>query len=336
MSNPVLVEVTRGDRVESRHRGAVVVSDAAGHRVFSLGEADMPVFPRSAIQAMQALVLVESGAADAFGFGPREIAVAQASHGGEPPHVETVTTMLACCGLDETALECGAHAPTNGAARNALREAGQPFTQLHNNCSGKHCGFLAAARHLGIATAGYVERRHPVQEMVRDVMESITGAPHGAENCGTDGCSIPTYAVPLASMARGFARFATGTGMGPERAAAARRLFAAATKNAFYVAGTGRICTEVMEALGGAVLIKTGAEGVFCGGVPERGLGIALKCEDGSTAGAQAMIAMVLGRLFPDHAEMLRKWTNAPVRTRRGISIGEVRAVAAAFAKLAA
>jgi L-asparaginase II len=334
MANPVLVEVTRGAQVESRHRGALVVTDADGRTVFSLGETDMLVFPRSAVKAIQALPLVESGAAVAFGFGERELALAQASHNGEPQHVAAAAGMLAKIGLDESALECGAHAPLYEPARAALREAGMEPCQLHNNCSGKHSGFLAVARKLGVETAGYINAHHPVQEAVREAMESVTGALHDHEHCGTDGCSIPTYAVPLISLARGFARFGTGAGLSAGRAKAARRIYEAGTREAFYVAGTGRICTEVMAGLDGALLMKTGAEGVFCAAVPGRGLGIALKCEDGATAGSQAIIAAVLARLFPDQTEMLRKWTNAPVLTRRGAQVGEVRAVAEAFAPL--
>ena len=334
MSNPVLVEITRGGEVESRHRGAVVVGDADGRVVFSLGETGMPVFPRSAVKAIQALPLVESGAADAFGFGLRELALAQASHGGEPAHVSVAAGMLQCCGLDESALECGAHPPLHEGSRNALRAAGESFTQLHNNCSGKHSGFLATARRLGLPTAGYVGATHPVQDLVRDALEDLTGVRHAPHRCGVDGCSIPTYAVPLRSLARAFARFGAGTGMGPERVAAARRIYAAGTTEPYYVAGTGRICTEVMQAMAGAVLMKTGAEGVFCAAIPDRGLGVALKCEDGSTAGAEAMVAAVLSRLFPERTEMLRKWTDAPVLTRRGVRVGEIRAVAEAFAPL--
>jgi L-asparaginase II len=335
MANPVLVEVTRGGRAESRHRGAVAVVDAEGTAVFAVGDVSLPVFPRSAVKALQALPLIESGAADAYRFGPRELALAQASHGGEKAHVEGVAGMLAAIGLTEADLECGSHFPSHAASARSLVREGREPSQLHNNCSGKHANFLAVARHVAIDHRGYVAADHPVQAMVRDTMEALTGAAHEADECGTDGCSIPTYAVPLLALARGFARFASGAGLPPERAAAARRLYDAAVGEPYYIAGTGRFCTDAMQLLGGAALLKTGAEGVFCAAIPGLGLGVALKCDDGATRASEAMMAAVLARLFPAHEEALRRWTHAPVLTRRGAQAGEVRAVAGTFAALA-
>jgi L-asparaginase II len=334
MANPVLVEVTRGERVESRHRGAVAVVDAAGQPLLTLGDVAFPVYPRSAIKALQALPLVEGGAADAFGFGNRELALAQASHSGEPAHVAGVTGMLAAIGLDETALECGSHMPTHSASAAELIRAGQRPNQLHNNCSGKHANFLAVARHLGVDHRGYVGAHHPVQGLIRAALEDLTGAAHEAEECGTDGCSIPTYAVPLSALARGFARFASGAGLPAGRAAAARRIFETAVREPYYVAGTGRFDTDVMTILKGAALVKGGAEGVHCAAIPGRGLGIALKCDDGAPRASDAIMAAVLARLFPERDEALARWTRAPVLTRRGVQAGEARAVAEAFAGL--
>ncbi len=333
MVNPVLVEVTRGDRVESRHRGSVAVVEANGKPVLTLGDVEERVYPRSAVKAIQAIPLVESGAADAFGFGDRELALSQASHCGEPQHVAGVKAMLAAIGLDETALECGVHWPTNAKSAADLARRGEKPNQLHNNCSGKHANFLALAKHLGFDHHGYVAPDHPVQRAVGEALSSLTGAPHTAENCGVDGCSIPTYAVPLSSLARGFARFATGEGMSKARAEAARRIYRAAVTEPFYVDGTGSFCTEVMAALAGAALVKTGAEGVYCGALPGLGLGVALKAADGATRASEAMMAAVLTRLLPDYAEALSRRTRVPVVTRRGAEVGEVRAVMAAFAE---
>jgi L-asparaginase II len=334
MSNPVLVEVTRGGRVESRHRGAAVVADPEGASVFAIGNVDAPVFPRSAVKAIQALPLIETGAADTFGFGARELALSQASHGGEPPHVAGVSAMLQAIGLGEGDLECGAHMPSHAASARALIAEGREAGQLHNNCSGKHANFLAVARRLGVDHQGYIAARHPVQELVRAALENLIGAAHDPEHCGIDGCSIPTYAVPLTALARGFARFASGSGLAAERATAARRLYDAAVREPYFIAGTGRFCTEVMQLLGGAALLKTGAEGVFCAAIPSRGLGVALKCEDGTTRASEAMMAALLAGLFVEQAEALRRWTQAPVVTRRNAPVGEVRAVAEAFATL--
>ena len=331
MTNPVLVEVTRGDRVESRHRGAVAIVDARGKPVLTIGDIGEPVYPRSAVKAIQALPMVESGAADAFGFHARELALSQASHGGEPEHVAGVAAMLAAIGLDETALECGTHPPTHAPSAAALIRAGKAPSQLHNNCSGKHANFLALARHLGHDHRGYVGARHPVQVAVGEALASLTGAPHGPENCGTDGCSIPTYAVPLSNLAAGFARFASGIGLGRERAEAARRLYQAAVTEPFYVAGTGRLCTDLVKALRGAALIKTGAEGVFCAAFAGLGLGVALKADDGAGRAAEAMMAAVVAGLLPEHGEAARRWTNAAVVTRKGAKVGEVTALKVAL-----
>ena len=167
MSNPVLVEVTRGEQVESRHRGAFVVVDARGKKLLASGDTEHPVFPRSAVKAIQALPMVEFGAADAFGFHGRELALSQASHGGEPAHVAGVSAMLTAVGLDETALECGVHAPSHPVSAAELIRRGKTPNQLHNNCSGKHANFLALAQHLGHDHHGYVGAEHPVQIAAR-------------------------------------------------------------------------------------------------------------------------------------------------------------------------
>src|SRR5580765_7170004 len=197
MTNPVLVEVLRGAIVESAHRGAVSVFDGDGKPVVEIGDTTRPVFPRSAVKAIQALPLVETGAADAYGFGDRELALACASHSGEPAHVELAQAMLAKDGLDKSALECGAHWPSSHDATIALARAGNSPNPLHNNCSGKHSGFLCTCVHSGIAHRGYVQAGHAFQEMVRDTMQAVTGAAHDADDRAIDGCSIPTYAVPL-------------------------------------------------------------------------------------------------------------------------------------------
>jgi L-asparaginase II len=332
VNNPVLVEVTRGGQAESRHRGAVAVVDALGKAALAIGAVDAPVFPRSAVKPLQALPVVESGAADAFGFQTRELALSQSSHGGEPAQVEGVAAMLAAVGIDEGALECGTHPPAHSAsAADLLRRRRSP-DQLHNNCSGQHAAFLALARQSGWELRRYVAAHHPVQEAVRATLESVTGAPHDLDHCGIDGCSIPTYAVPLQALARGFARFAGGVELSRGRAAAARRIYEAAVAAPFFIAGTGRFCTDVTTLLTGDALVKGGAEGVFCAALARLGLGVALKCDDGSTRAAEAMMAAVLARLMPEHAEALARWTRAPVLTRRGAKAGELRAVIETFA----
>ncbi|MER8426167.1 asparaginase [Mesorhizobium sp. M1403] len=332
MTNPVLVEVLRGAIVESAHRGAVAVFDADGKPVWEIGDTAQPVFPRSAVKAIQALPLVESGAADAYGFGDRELALACASHSGEPPHVELARVMLAKAGLDETALECGAHWPSSHGATLALARAGSVPNALHNNCSGKHSGFLCTCVHSGIAHRGYVKAGHASQEMVREAMQAVTGAAHDADHRGTDGCSIPTYAVPLRSFALGFARMATGASFEPVRARAAKRLLSACMAEPFFVAGTGRSDVAMMEAAPGRIFAKGGAEGVHCAALPELGLGIALKCDDGAGRATEVMLAAVLSKLL--HADQplaakLIEQANPPIESRIGAKVGALRPTAA-------
>jgi L-asparaginase II len=328
MANPVLVEVLRGDVVESRHRGAVAVCDAEGAVVLSLGDVEQPVFPRSAVKAIQALPLVESGAADAFAFGEEDLALACASHSGEEGHVRRAAAILARAGLDAAALECGAHWPSGEAATLELaRRHGEP-SALHNNCSGKHTGFLCTCVHRGVSHRGYVQRQHEEQQLVRAALEEVTGAPHDEDFCGIDGCSIPTYAVPLPSLATGFARMVTGIGLDPARAGAAKRLVTACMAQPWFVAGTGRADTRLMEAGAGRVFTKTGAEGVFCAAIPELGLGIALKCDDGATRAAEVMVSSVLAGLLRDDAGLaakLREFAHPVLKNRNGIGVGSLQ-----------
>ena len=327
MTNPVLVEILRGGIVESAHRGAVVVVDGDGRTVAAVGDVARPVFPRSAVKAIQALPLVESGAADAYGFGNAELALACASHAGEPGHTELAAAMLARAGLDETALECGTHWPSSQEATIALARSGGTAGPLHNNCSGKHSGFLATCRHCGIDHRGYVGAGHRFQAMIAQTMSEVTGAAHDDGNMGIDGCSIPTYAVPLQSLALGFARMTTGNGLEPQRAAAAKRLMNACMAEPFYVSGTGGACTRLMEAAPGRIFAKIGAEGVYCAALPKLGLGIALKCDDGASRAAEAMVASVMGRLLGDEAlaAKLDAIGSPEILNRRGVAVGKVR-----------
>ena len=332
MSNPVLVEVLRGDRVESAHRGAVAVCDASGRALLQIGDVSRPVFPRSAVKAIQALPLVESGAADALSFGNRKLALACASHKGEAAHVELARAMLGNAGLDEDALECGWHWPGSHDATVALARSGQSPNQLHNNCSGKHAGFLCACRHIGLAHRGYVGFEHPYQATLREVMEDVTDAPHDAANAAIDGCSIPTYAVPIASLALGFARMATGERLSPARAKAAGRLLSACMAEPFFVSGSDAADLSLMQAAPGRIFVKTGAEGVYCAAVPELGLGIALKCDDGAGRAAEAMVAAVLARLLrSDEAVSARlgELARPDIPSRKGVAVGKIRPTAA-------
>jgi L-asparaginase II len=328
MQNPVLVEATRGNLVESRHRGAVAVADADGADVLALGDVAAPIFPRSAIKALQALVLVEAGGAGRYGFGDEELALACASHGGEPAHVAGVERMLRAAGLDAGALACGAHWPLHQPSTQALARAGGTASALHNNCSGKHAGFLCAACAMRAAAGGYVEATHPVQREVKAALENLGGAAIPDERRATDGCSVPTWAMPLADLALAFARFATGSGLAAQRAAAAQRLRAACAAKPWFVAGTGRFDTELMQHFGARVFVKVGAEGVLCGALPDLGYGIAVKCDDGQSRAAEVMMAATIARLLPLDAsdgEFLARFVRPTLRNWRGTVVGGIR-----------
>jgi len=327
MSNPVLVEVLRGGLVESRHRGAIAVADADGGMVLAIGDVTAPVFPRSAVKALQALPLIESGAAERYGLGDEELALACASHSGEPGHVAVVERMLAKAGLDPSALRCGAHWPMSQPAATALARRGEA-TALHNNCSGKHAGFLCDACAMGVDPTDYWRPQHPVQRQVCSVLEDLTGAALSEDRRAIDGCSVPTWAIPLQNLAHAFAKFGSGRGLAPQRARAAARLRAACANKPWHVAGTGRFCTEIMQLFGARVFVKTGAEGVYCGALPELGLGIALKCDDGAGRAAQAITAALIARFLPlSDAERtaLMRFTQPSLRNWNGFVVGAIR-----------
>jgi len=327
MVNPVLAEVSRGALVESRHRGAVAVVDADGATVLALGDVATPVYPRSAVKALQALALVEAGAAERFGFGAEELALACASHGGEPAHVVGVERMLARADLDPSALACGAHWPIHQPSAQTLARAGGRASALHNNCSGKHAGFVCAACALGTDYRGYTDPAHPVQRAVKAAIEDLAGIAIPDERRAVDGCSVPTWALPLRDLAHAFARFGSGHGLAPQRAAAARRLRTACAARPWYVAGTGRFCTGVMEHFGEHVFVKTGAEGVHCGALPREGLGIAIKCDDGGGRAAEVAMAAMIARFLPLAASdgaAFERYLRPTLRNWNGISVGMI------------
>jgi L-asparaginase II len=330
-ANPLAVEVTRGGMVESRHRAAVAVVDAAGTVVRAWGDIGRPVYGRSAIKPLQALPLIESGAADRFGVSVPEIALACASHSCEPRHVTAVAAWLARIGLTADDLECGSHLPSEDAAMRAAIRSGAPLTALYNNCSGKHTGFLATAVHLGEPLRGYIRYEHPVQQRILGVLEQTCGLDLGSAPRGVDGCGIPVIGIPLGNLALGMARLADPADLPPSRAAAARRITAAMAAEPFMVAGTGRFCTVVMQALGGKAVIKTGAEGVYCAALPDQGLGVALKVDDGAGRAAEVAMGAILvhlGVIDEDMRRQLADTLTPPVPNRVGLETGRIRPAA--------
>ena len=338
-AHPILAEALRGGIVESFHRGSLAIVDADGTVHTALGDIERPIFPRSAVKVLQALPLVATGAAEALGLSDEELALACASHGGEPHHAAAAASMLAKAGVDASALECGAHWPYHDGSIKALAARGAEPSALHNNCSGKHAGFvclgcrLAGGTDVAAYVRGYVRPEHPVMREVTAALQAATGYDLEQAARGTDGCSIPTYAIPLRHLAHAFARVATGAGLAPEHAQAARRLCQAVARAPQMVAGTGRFDSRLMARLGERVFCKVGAEGVYCAALPEVGLGVALKMDDGNTARAAevVMAAVIEARLAleGEDAALVRSLSRVELRNWNGIEVGALQAAPA-------
>ena len=316
-----MVEMWRGGMLESSHLGHAVICDAAGQIVEAWGDPEAVILPRSACKMVQALPLVESGAFDAAGLSARQMAFACASHHGAALHTGMAAGWLAGLGLGEADLRCGAHEPSDRDERNRLIRAHAAPCQLHNNCSGKHSGFLTLNRHLG-GGAEYVEVDHPVQRAVKAAFVEVTG--EASPGHGIDGCSAPNFATSLHGLARAMGRFAAATGAGDSRDRAMHRLTRAMAAHPELVAGEGGACTELMRAMGGRVTIKGGAEGVYVAILPKERLGIALKMLDGAERAKDAAIAALLVRLGVLEAghPATRKRLNAVQTNCRGKETG--------------
>ncbi|WP_136636340.1 asparaginase [Pseudooceanicola onchidii] len=321
MSSAVeLAQVWRGDLLESIHMGHAVICNGDGEVVDAWGDPALVMYPRSSCKMIQALPLVESGIA----LSESQLALACASHNGAGVHVDMVGSWLGELGLAEHDMRCGSHMPKDEPEHHRLIRAGEEPCQLHNNCSGKHAGFLALNQHLG-GGSEYVDPDHPVQVAVRAAFEDMTG--EDSPGYGIDGCSAPNFATSLTGLARAMGFFASAHRRSGARAEAATRLTRAMATHPLLVAGEGRACTELMRAMGGRVAIKTGAEAVFVAILPEQELGIALKVVDGGTRGAECAIAALLiraGVLDAGHPAVAKFW-NAPMTNCRGKEVGFVR-----------
>ena len=326
---PLLVEVTRGETVESRHLGAAVAVDAAGKVVWSLGDPGL-VIPALGDQADpgRARHGRERRHGGLLGEPQRVSALACASHNGEPIHTGPVTAWLARMGLSAADLECGEQDPGTAEALHALYRAGGHAGPEHNNCSGKHTGFLAVCRHMGVDPKGYLAPDHPAQAAVCRTMAEMCGIELATADLGTDGCGVPTIAMPLHGLALGMARLADPARLGDRRADACRAIVEAMAGFPMMVAGTGRACTALLEAGRGRFVVKGGAEGVYAGAWPEKGLGIALKIADGAGRAAEIAMAHVLrrlGALDETGWQALGAWQRKPLRNWVGTRVGEVR-----------
>ncbi|WP_085793322.1 asparaginase [Roseivivax jejudonensis] len=328
MSNAApLAEIWRGPIPESAHAGHIVVADETGAVTQAWGAPETVVLPRSSAKMIQALPLVASGAADAAGLAERHLALACASHEGAPLHARAVAEWLDARGLSEADLLCGPEPSRDKALRFEMIRDGETPTQLLNNCSGKHAGFLTLMQHLR-AGPDYVAPDHPVQISARDAFEEVTG--RDSPGFGIDGCSAPNFATKMDAMARAMSVFATAHRREDALSRAAARLVEAMIAYPLEVAGEGRACTLLMRAAREPVALKTGAEGFFVAILPERGTGIAVKAADGATRAAECAIAAVLvrlGVLDPEHPDVAR-FLRPEIRNRRGLSVGRIEPAA--------
>ena len=339
--NPVLVETTRrdrkgGERVENRHRGALAVAGPDGELILALGDVGRQIFPRSAVKMIQALPLVESGAADAFGLTTENLALACASHEGASAHVERVAALLAHLGLSESDLGCGPQKPGDKAEAERLRETGEAPCRLHHNCSGKHGGFLTFTRHVKADPADYLNPDGAVQTAVAEAFAQAVDA-DSPPDYGVDGCAAPNFTADLTGLARAMAGFAASKGVGA-RGSAQIRLRQAMKAHPFLIAGEGRACTRLTESLPDEAVVKMGADGVFTAILPAQGLGLALKMDDGSNRAAETALAAILQRLDAvAGAEVLvESLRRAPILNSRSEPVGEIRpsdALGSSFAR---
>jgi len=326
-----LAEVWRGPALESVHYGAAAVANAAGEVIYGWGDTGIVTFPRSSLKPIQAIALVESGAADALGLAPEDLALACASHRGEPMHTDRVAAWLGRLGLTEDALACGPDFPSDQTVTADLIRAGIAPSRVFHNCSGKHCGFLTVARHLGWPLDGYSDPSHPSQAHYLDVLSDLLHGDARALPLGVDGCTLPAPALSMADMARVMARYAAARTTAPGRSQAIRRLHEAMRAHPRLVAGTGQANVRIGEATGGRIIMKGGAEGYVVAFIPDQAIGIALKIADGnSRARVVALLAVLreLKLLSDGEAAALAPLAEVPMRSSVNAIVGRISACA--------
>jgi L-asparaginase II len=339
------VDAIRGGIVESRHRVSAAVVDADGSLVGTTGAPDLVTFWRSCAKPFQVLPLITDGGADALGVTDEEIALACASHNGEPRHLAVAMGLLEKAGCGEDDLTCGPHPSLSPAVAQAMAARGQKPRKLHSNCSGKHAAMLAQARFRGWPTADYRKPEHPVQRRVLEEVARWTDVPADRMETGVDGCGVVSFALPLRNMALAYARLgARNPGSGTWEGAggrslpdprtptpdtllqAASRVIRSITADPFLIAGTGRLCTEIVASSRGRVIAKVGADGVYCATIPEARLGLAMKVEDGDTESARPALVALLEILAPGWVRLGDSFRTPPIRNTLGEDVGRLEA----------
>lgn len=327
MPYELLVEVTRNSTVESRHFGAAVVCDYEGNVLESWGDVKRPIFPRSAFKPLLAIDLVASGASDHYALGDAELTMACASHQGEPMHQELVVAWLDRLGLNQNYLACGADLPDDIESAHKILVSGRKGCRVHHNCSGKHAGFLTTALHLEMPLEDFHLVDHPLQQLSLDGLCELAGIDLRQYPMGIDGCGFPALTMPMVDLARAVARFAKPVDLPDDRAKAVFRLQQAIANEPLYAAGRGTVVSELNQITKGAVLAKTGAEGVLTASLPEQGLGIALKISDGSARARSAALLAILdhiGILSDEEKNQLQAHITPQIENSRGLVVGEI------------
>ncbi|MVO99248.1 asparaginase [Paenibacillus lutrae] len=327
-SSAVIARVDRGPITESIHRGHIAVVNNEGRLLHSLGDPQAVTFARSTAKLIQALPVLESGAASDFGLSDQEIALICASHNGEPAHVQTARSLLAKAGADPGDLQCGAHFPFHRPTAKRMKEEGEAPTPLHNNCSGKHAGMLTLAAKLGQSADNYMSPDHPVQrEMLLAVADMAGLAPEDIP-LGTDGCGVPVFGLAIDRLALAYARLGKPYGLPAARTEACGRIIGAIRREPAYLAGEDRFDTQLIEATGGRIIGKMGAEGLFALTVPEESLGLVLKIEDGAQRALYCAVLEALnqlGLLRPSELKALAAFREPKVTNWRGTEVGVIR-----------
>lgn len=326
----IAIEYWRGDRMESRVHADVAVVDSLGQLRYWYGDPGRAAFWRSSAKPFMAMPVVESGGASTYNFGPRDVAIICASHSGEAMHVERVQDLLQRIGATPENLICGPHPPTHRETAEQLILQGHAPHVLHNNCSGQHTGTLTLARALGADLAGYEKPSHPAQQAILKNVAYMSGLAESDVYTTTDGCGVPTFYLPLERMAYSFARLVDPRGLEPSKAGAAMIIAEAMRMHPELVSGTGKLEVTLAEAADHRFVAKGGAEAVFCLGIPDRGLGLAIKIDDGVARAMPTLVATVLkqmGVLSPAEQMKLDSWLHPQLKNHAGTVVGEVRAV---------
>jgi L-asparaginase II len=318
-----LIHITRGALVECIHRGHIAIANTEGRVLYAAGDPHYVTYARSSAKLLQAIAVVAAGSASHFGFTEAEIALLCASHNGEPQHVNKARSILGKIGIDDSYLQCGAHAPFHKPSASQLQASGASPQAVHNNCSGKHSGMLALAVHLGLSLHDYKEPEHPVQQAMLAVFAAFAGVKKESVPLGTDGCGVPVYGIPLSGLAAAYARFGTPTGL--QEAEACRTVLRAVTAHPEMIAGEDRYDTALIRTTGGRVVGKMGAEGVFAVSLPGEGLGLALKVEDGAKRALYPAVTEALkqlGWISDAECTALASFHMPPVRNWSGDEVG--------------